>query len=123
MYLEACGEVGTSALAFAIQIGNEWIASDRGVAEYRIVRDGCFRAAIPLPAGLNAADVRALRAQAYTRATSGDTPAPKPSIVRLTRVNRVFMLDETNTPQPAFMEWTGSITVTPDGPPVQIVSR
>ena len=27
----------------------DWLPSDRGMHEYRIVRDGCFRAAIPLP--------------------------------------------------------------------------
>src|SRR3954468_10336829 len=51
VYIEACGEVGDAALAFALDVRNAWTASDRGVGEYRIVRDGCFRAAIPLPAG------------------------------------------------------------------------
>src|SRR5436190_4075022 len=99
MYVEACGQVGTAALAFAIRISvplrpdeigsvrlppslklrrtavalaeagqpdrdHEWIPSDRGLRQYRIVRDGCFRAAIPLPAGTHAHDVRALRVQA-----------------------------------------------------------
>ena len=123
VYLEACGEVGTAALAFAIQVGHDWIASDRGVPEYRIARDGCFRVAIPLPPGAGARDVRALRAQAYTRAASGNTPPPEPSPVRLTRVNRVFTLDDTYTPQASFMKWTGAITVAADGPPVQLVTR
>jgi hypothetical protein len=122
-YLEACGEVGTSALAFAVRVGNEWLASDRGLPEYRIVRDGCVRAAIPLPAGTTARDIRALRAQAYTRPPNGQTLPPQPTIVRLTRVNRVFMLDDTYTPGPSVMTWSGSLQVTPDGPPIQILPR
>src|SRR5712692_10108993 len=60
VYVEACGQVGTSALAFLVNVRSvrlqadgdlEWIPSDRGLRQYRIVRDGCFRAAIPLPAG------------------------------------------------------------------------
>jgi hypothetical protein len=123
VYVEACGEVGTAALALAVQVGNDWIASDRGVPDYRIVRDGCFRAAIPLPPSATARDVRALRAQAYTRVANGNTPPPKPSTVRLTRVNRVFTLDDTYRPQATVMRWSGDITVTPDGPPVQIAAR
>ena len=123
VYVEACGEVGTSALAFAIQIGNEWLASDRGVPEYRIVRDGCFRVAIPVPMGTTARDIRALRAQAYSRTASGKSQVPAPSIVRLTTVNRVFMLDDTHTPQPSVMQWSGSRSVTPDGSPIQILPQ
>src|SRR5438874_1908897 len=69
-YLEACGEVGHSALAFAVDVRGAWIASDRGLPQYRIVRDGCFRAAIPLPPGAQARDITALRARAYARAPS-----------------------------------------------------
>ena len=76
VYVEACGEVGTAALALAVQVGGDWIASDRGVPEYRIVRDGCFRAAVPLPRNATAREIRALRAQAYTRVASGNTPPP-----------------------------------------------
>jgi hypothetical protein len=123
VYVEACGEVGTAALALAVQVGGDWIASDRGVPEYRIVRDGCFRAAVPLPRNATAREIRALRAQAYTRVASGNTPPPKPSTVRLTRVNRVFMLDDAYRPQASFMRWSGDISITPDGPPVQIAAR
>ena len=38
-----------------------------GMRDYRIARDGCFRAAVPLPQGATARDIRAVRAQAYTR--------------------------------------------------------
>jgi hypothetical protein len=127
VYVDGCGDVGTSALTFAIQIGDGWLPSDRGVREFRIARDTylpetarrCFRAAIPLPPGLRG-DVVAVRAQAFTRA--GDNP-PKPSEVTLTRVNRVFTLDENYVPQPSVLSWSGALTLVPDGPPVLVVSR
>jgi hypothetical protein len=123
VYLEGCGELERGALAFAIRLKDEWIASDRGIGEYRIMRDGCFRAAIPLPASAGASDVRALRAQAYTRPPKGKAPPEPAGTVRLTRINRVFMLDETFKPQPPLMTWRGITTLTPDGPPQLIVSR
>ncbi|MGH9175300.1 MAG: hypothetical protein ACRD1H_13135, partial [Vicinamibacterales bacterium] len=164
VYLEACGELGGAALAFAILVeggtereteggteggtlvppnrkgippkgngippgrkglppGPQWIASDRGVRDYRIVRDGCFRAAIPLPASLGARDVRAVRAQAYARPPSADAPPTPAGSVRLTRLNTVFMLDERYNPGASRFEWQGSLTLAPDGPPVEIPVR
>ncbi len=72
VYLEACGTLGDSALSFAVQVNNSWIASDRGVAEYRIARDGCFRAAAPLPGTTRVEDIRAVRVQAHERARKAD---------------------------------------------------
>jgi hypothetical protein len=123
VHIEACGEVGGSALAFAIQVNGRWIPSDRGVREYRIVRDGCFRAAIPVADGIRPQDVRALRAQAYTRPPGNGKPAPPATPVRLTRVTRVFMLDDEFRPRASFMHWSGERTLAPDGPPVTLVSR
>ena len=120
VFLEACGELGGSALALAILVDGRWIASDRGVPEYRIVRDGCFRAAIPLPPPLSARDVRAVRAMAYTRQSSGESPAKPAGPVRLTRLNKVFQLDERYRPGPSRFNWQGVLTLAPDGQPVEI---
>jgi hypothetical protein len=127
VYVDGCGDVGMSAVAFAIQIGDQWVPSDRGLREFRIARDTylpetarrCFRAAIPLPPGIRG-DVVAVRAQAFTRA--GDNP-PKASAVTLTRINRVFTLDEHYVPQPSVLSWTGALTLAPDGPPSLVISR
>lgn len=120
VYIEACGELGGAALAFAVKVKAVWIASDRGVRDYRIVRDGCFRAAVPLPGPLSGRDVRAVRAQAYMRPPSADgTPKPV-GPVRLTRLNKVFMLDEQYRPRPSLFQWEGALTLLPDGPPVEI---
>jgi hypothetical protein len=123
VYLEGCGQLGGAAIAFAIHVKGGWIASDRGVRDYRIARDGCFRAAIPVPVGIGAEDVRALRAQAYTRASTSGTPPPPAGKVHLTRINRAFMLDDSYAPRPRLMNWTGSLALEPDGAPVTIVTR
>jgi hypothetical protein len=119
-YLEACGEVGRSALAFAVEVRGEWIAADRGQPQYRIVRDGCFRAAIPLPSGAQARDIKALRARAFTRAPSDGNPAPRANPVRLTRVNTLFMLDEAYRPGPPLLQWQGAATLAPDSAPFDL---
>jgi hypothetical protein len=74
-YLEGCGVVGDNALAFSVRVNGEWIPSDRGMPEYRIVRDGCFRAAIPLPADASARDIRAVRVHAHARQDKTTTTA------------------------------------------------
>jgi len=124
VYIEACGEVGDAALAFAVQVRDAWIASDRGVPEYRIVRDGCFRAAIPLPAGARASDLHALRAMAYTRAPAkGQPPVHPRGPVILKRVNTAFMLDERYQPGPPLFRWQGSASVAADGAPFDLPIR
>jgi hypothetical protein len=119
VYIEGCAEVGTSALAFAIRAKDEWIPSDRGVREYRIVRDGCFRAAIPLPPAARGEDVRALRAQAFARPPREGSPPPPRTPIRLTRINKVFMLDDGYRPGATRLQWIGEKTLEPEGSPVE----
>ena len=119
VYIEACGEVGNAALAFAVQAGDQWVPSDRGVAEYRIVRNGCFRVAVPLPDSMTLRHVRAIRAQAFERAPRDGSPAPPPTPVRLTRINTVFMLDQSYRPGGSRLRWEGLKTVVPGGLPVE----
>src|SRR5712691_3707780 len=129
VYVEACGQVGAAALAFLVNVRSvrlqadrdlEWIPSDRGLRQYRIVRDGCFRAAIPLPAGTRAHDVRALRVQAFERPAAAGVPPAPPGLVRLTRINKVFMLDEQFLPGPSLLKWEGSETIRADGSPFEV---
>jgi hypothetical protein len=81
-----------------------WIPSDRGLDKYRIVRDGCFRVAIPLPSGTKPRDIRALRVLAYV--------AP----VQLTRINTLFLLNDRVEPGPSMLRWQGSETIRPESP-------
>jgi hypothetical protein len=120
VYIEACGAVGNAALAFAVNAGGQWIASDRGLSQYRVTRDGCFRAATPLPRGVTASDVRAIRALAFPRPPDkGEAPAP-PDPVRLTRINTVFMLDDRWVPGRSLLKWEGAESITAGGPPFEV---
>jgi len=100
-----------------VQAGGEWHASDRGITEYRIVRDGCFRAAIPLPGATGAHDVSAVRFQAHSRKDRAT------GVSRITQVNRVFFLDERFAPGPSVLQWEGAASLTPGGPPLEIPVR
>lgn len=120
VYVDACGQVGNAALAIAIGVhpaaaadpnAMDWVASDRGVRQYRIVRDGCFRIATPLPAGVSDRDLRALRVMAYERPVATDAPKPAAAPVTLTRINTLFMLDERFRPGPSRLQWLGSTTI------------
>jgi hypothetical protein len=89
--------------------------SDRGLPAYRIVRDGCFTIATPLPAGTHAPDVRAIRVQAFERTPEKDTAPAAPNPVTLTRINKVFMLDEHDLPGPSLADWKGFETLRAGG--------
>ena len=115
VFLEGCGVAGNNALAVAVMVNDQWWSSDRGVTEYRIVRDGCFRAAIPLPGTADASDVRAVRVQAFPRK---DKPDNTPS--RFTRLNTVFSLTERFVPGPRVVRWDGEAVLRPGGPPFEI---
>jgi hypothetical protein len=123
VYIEACGEVGTAALAFAVRVRNTWIPSDRGVRQYRIVRDGCFRAAIPLPPGTRAADIRAIQARAYERPPAEGKPPVPPTPVQLTSINTLFMLDEQFVPGPTLCTWRRTETIAAGGAPFEVKIR
>jgi hypothetical protein len=117
VFVEACGEAGNNAIAASVNVRGEWLSSDRGVVEFRIVRDGCFRAAIPLPGSARAHDVSAVRFHAHPRK---DRAA---GLSRITRLNRVFSLDERFVPGPSVLQWEGAASLTPGGPPLEIPVR
>ena len=110
-YLEGCGTLGNRALTFSVKVQDQWIAADRGVAEYRIARDGCFRGAVPLPGGSTVENVTAVRVHAYARK---DRPATTPVI--FTRLNTLFGLDERYKPTPGRLHWTGNAPIKPGAP-------
>jgi hypothetical protein len=118
VFIEACGQLADKALTFSIRIGDEWLSSDRGVSDYRIARDGCFRGAVPLPDRATTADVRALRVQVFPRKDKANTtPA------RLTRINTVFALDTRLVPGPALFRWEGDVPLQPGSPPFELPLR
>jgi hypothetical protein len=120
--VEACGEVGNAAVAFSLGMKSTsaWVSSDRGLRQYRIVRDGCFRAAIPVPAGTRPSDLRALRVLAYERPPAEGKPRVPPTPVHLTHINKVFLLDERFVPGPSLLKWQGNETIAADGAPFEV---
>ena len=97
-----------------------WTPSDRGLPQYRIVRDGCFRVATPLPAGTRAADIRAIRVQAFDQPPAEGAAPAAADPVRLTRINKVFMLDERFLPGPSMVKWEGAATIRAGGDPFEV---
>jgi len=96
-----------------------WSPSDRGRPQYRIVRDGCFTIATPLPAGTRAADIRAIRVHAFARPADGGA-ARAPDRLQFQRINKVFMLDEHFLPGTSILKWEGPVMIAVGGEPVEI---
>lgn len=123
VFVEACTELQNAAVAFAVHARDaggalRWFDSDRGLPQFRIVRTGCFRGAVPLPAG--AGSPEGVRLKAYTLPPRGNAPPPAgPASVVLTRVNRVFTLDEGYLPKKSSFSWTGSTPLPIDGEPLE----
>jgi hypothetical protein len=126
VFVEACGDVGNAALS--VSVGSRqsrsadlvWTASDRGLPQYRIVRDDCFTIATPLPAGTRAQDIRALRVHAFERPAADGKASVAAAPVRFARINKVFMLDERFLPGPSILHWEGSVAIPAGGEPFEI---
>jgi hypothetical protein len=129
VYLEACAPAEDASLAFAVGVtgpdgGLTWHPSDSAGPRYRVTRaphnfpNGCFQAAAALPAGVAPAAIRALRVQAFTRLPGKDERRLPPGTgrARLTRVNRLFMLDDDDEPGPNLLSWTGDLPLVGEGP-------
>lgn len=114
VFLEGCGEAGNNALTVSVSVDGQWLSSDRGVEQYRVARNGCFRAAVPLPGTKTARDIDAIRVHAFPRK---DKPANTPS--RLTRLNTMFALNERLAPGPRLAQWEGEHMLMPGGQPFE----
>jgi hypothetical protein len=132
VHVEACGTVGNAALAVSVgtvsrqsqsQSALAWTPSDRGLPQYRIVRDGCFTIATPLPAGTRASDIRAIQVHAFERPPTEGKPRVAADPVTVTRINKVFMLDEHDVPSPSILSWEGSQTLRAGGEPFEVKVR
>lgn len=114
-FLEACTALRNATVSFSFRTRNtrgeeRWYDSDRGVAEFRIARTGCFRGGVPLPGG--AGEVTAIRFRAFSHPEKESTAAP---VVSLTRINRIFALDGNYQPQLLRFRWSGSLVLPVDG--------
>jgi hypothetical protein len=118
VYVEACAELHDATLSLAAGVtrrgGVRWRESDAGGPAFRVGRSGCFRTAAALgsPAELGALEAIRFRAFAAQPAGGGS--------VRLTRVNRVFVLGSDGTPGPNLLHWSGEATLRPGGDPFSL---
>jgi hypothetical protein len=127
VYLAGCATVGNAALAVAIgSVQSQsaraltWTPSDRGLPQYRIVRDGCFQIATPLPAGTNTSDIRAIRVQAFERPPARGAFPAAPNPVVVARINQVFMLDDRFLPGSSLLKWEGPVTIRAGSEPLEV---
>lgn len=128
--VQACGDLQDATLAFDLgtDTGNgetAWHPSDSGDPRFRIARSGCFRSAVRLPAGTKLAQLRSIRARAYTRPPrSGETPLPSGAgQVVLRYVNPILMLDREFAPASSRWSWQGSLQLSGESAPVTIPVR
>jgi hypothetical protein len=131
VFVEACGTIGNAALSVSIGSVRSpsavsaagdliWTRSDRDRPQYRIVRDGCFRIATPLPAGTGAGEIRAIRVHAFDRPPAAGVE-PKPADpVHLMRINKMFMLDGHFLPGPSILRWEGPVSIPVGGAPFEV---
>jgi len=135
VYVEACGRGRDATVAFDAGFADEgrpmtWAASDGGVPDFRVAvggrreeterPDGCFRAAVATPPG--AGPLRALRWRAYARPARANEPptAPGAARARLTRVTRVFRLDDNYVPGPNLLTTDRELELPIGGTPTEI---
>ena len=119
VFVEACSELQNASVAFSVRAVDasgtaRWFDSDRGLPQFRVVRTGCFRGAVALPAGAGAPD--AVRFKAFSLPPRANTPPPEgPASVLLTRVNRVYRLGDEYQPGPSLGSWKGSAPLAING--------
>jgi hypothetical protein len=125
--VQACGDLEDATLAFDLGIDTgrgetAWHASDSGDPRFRVARSGCFRSAVRLPEGTTLAQLRSIRARAYTRpARNGETPLPSGSgQVVLRRVNPILMLDREFAPVSSRWSWQGTLRLAGESGPATI---
>lgn len=119
LFVDACTELQNAAVAFSVHAPDasgtpRWFDADRGLAQFRIVRPGCFRGGVPLPAGAGTPD--AIRFKAYSLPPRQNAPAPSgPSSVVLTRVNGVSAVGDDYQPRPSTFSWKGTVPLALNG--------
>jgi hypothetical protein len=70
---------------------------------------------VPLPPGANPPDAVRFKAYAAPPPRAGEAAAKERPSVTLTRVNRVFTVDDRYQPRAAMLDWTGSVPLEIDG--------
>ena len=64
--------------------------------------------------------IRAIRVQAFDQPPAEGAAPAAADPVRLTRINKVFMLDERFLPGPSMVKWEGAATIRAGGDPFEV---
>jgi hypothetical protein len=64
-----------------------------------------------------------LRVQAFERPPAAGAIPAAPDPVQLTRINKMFMLDEHDLPGPSILKWEGTQTIRAGGEPFEVRIR
>jgi len=119
VFVEACTALENAAVAFSVHAPDasgtaRWFDADQGLPQFRIVRTGCFRGGVPLPAGAGKPD--AIRFKAYSLPPRANAPAPTgPATVVLTQVNGVFTVADSYELRKLGLSWKGTAPLAIDG--------
>ncbi len=115
--VESDAAVGT-ALAVRLTGESGWYSSHHGSADATVVRNGPAATTVELPPETDASDVAAIKALSVPQ---GDARPAYETVV--SSVERAFFLGENYAPRDSFVEWEGSVTLTPDAPQAVIWRR
>jgi hypothetical protein len=118
VFVEACTDLQNAAVGFSVHAPDasgmaRWFDVDRGLPQFRIVRTGCFRGGVPLPAGAGRPD--AIRFKAYSLPPRANAPPPGPGHVVLMRVNGVFTIADNYEPRSLGFSWIGTVPLALNG--------
>jgi hypothetical protein len=102
------GNVGLS-IGVRLKSGGTVYRSDHSIPTSSITRDGTAATTIELPAGTTPADIAEITALRTPVTETGAT-------LNVTRITRAFFLGADYLPQPSFVDWTGSVTLTQQAP-------
>jgi hypothetical protein len=98
------------ALQVKLKGDPRWYASNHAVPDWSIQRDDPAATTIELPPGSAQGGVEAIKAVAVPVASTADYR------ITVTSLNRGFFLGPDLVPQPSFVQWSGSATLSPTRP-------
>jgi hypothetical protein len=105
------GQTGNVGLTIGVRLnsGGTLYRSDHSIPTSSVNRDGTAATTVELPPGTTASDIAEIDALRTPVTETG-------AALTVTRVTRAFFLGQDYLPQPSFVDWTGSVTLTPQAP-------
>ena len=109
--------VGT-AVAVKLEGDRRWYTSNHDIPDWSIQRDIPAATTVELPPGTTTSDIEAIKVFAVPVDSNPNdaTLAPSDYSIEFTDINRAFFLDENYLPGSSFIDWSGSVTLSPESP-------